>query len=101
GAELARTFAAEEQRYNAEKKEIEAEARKLERVRDRYRTRDPYFDYGEVFLQIAIVTASVSILATSRALYVFSIVIAIIGVLYTIDGFSLALYLPLLHGGAH
>jgi|SRR5690242_7205357 Domain of unknown function (DUF4337) len=97
-ADVARTFADEERRYNAEKKEIETEARKLEQLRDRYRTRDPYFDYAEVFLQIAIVTASVSILATSRALYVFSLVIAVIGVLYTVDGYTLTLHLPLLHG---
>jgi hypothetical protein len=28
-------------------------------------------------------------------------VIATLGVLYTIDGFSLALHLPILHGGGH
>src|SRR3989442_13921951 len=60
---LARTFAEEEKRYNAEKKDIEKDARKLEHQRDVYRNRDPYFDYAEVFLQIAIVCASVSILA--------------------------------------
>ena len=96
--ELARTFAAEEKRYNTEKKEIEAEAKKLEAERDRHRTRDPFFDYAEVLLQIAIVTSSVSILASSRAMYLFSIVIAGLGALYTINGFTLALHLPLLHG---
>lgn len=99
--DIVRAFAAEEKRYNEEKKAIEAEAKKLEHARDGYRKRDPYFDYGEVFLQIAIVTASVSILATSRALYVFSMVIAALGILYTIDGFTVALHLPLLHGGGH
>jgi hypothetical protein len=101
GEELARVFAAEEKRYNEEKKEIEAAAKRLEHARDGYRTRDPYFDYAEVFLQIAIVTASVSILAGSRALYVFSIAIAGLGILYTVDGFSLALHLPILHGAGH
>ena len=96
--EVARTFADEEKRYNAEKKEIEREARKLESERDRHRARDPYFDYAEVFLQIAIVTASVSILASSRAMYAFSMALAALGVLYTVNGFTLALHLPLLHG---
>ncbi len=96
--EVARTFADEEKRYNAEKKEIEREARKFENDRDRHRARDPYFDYAEVFLQIAIVTASVSILASSRAMYGFSLVLAALGVLYTVNGFTLALHLPLLHG---
>jgi len=100
-ADIARAFASEEKRYNEEKKEIEAAAKKLEQARDGYRKRDPYFDYAEVFLQIAIVTASVSILATSRALYVFSMVIAALGVLYTLEGFTVALHLPLLHCSGH
>jgi len=95
---VAATFAEEEKRYNAEKKDIEREAKKLEAERDRHRSRDPYFDYAEVFLQIAIVTASVSILATSRLMFGFSLVLAVVGVLYTINGFTLALHLPLLHG---
>jgi hypothetical protein len=99
--DVRQAFAEEEKRYNAEKKDIEREAKKLESERDHYRARDPYFDYAEVFLQIAIVMASVSILATSRLMYAFSLVIAVLGVLYTINGFTLALHLPLLHGGAH
>jgi hypothetical protein len=99
--DVRQTFAEEEKRYNAEKKDIEREAKKLENERDHHRARDPYFDYAEVFLQIAIVTASVSILATSRLMYAFSLVIAVLGVLYTINGFTLALHLPLLHGSAH
>jgi hypothetical protein len=50
-----------------------------------------------VFLQIAIVTASVSILATSRVMFGFSLVLAVVGLLYTLNGFTLALHLPLLH----
>jgi hypothetical protein len=50
----------------SDKKDIEKEARKLEHERDLYRTKDPYFDYAEVLLQIAIVCSSVAILATSR-----------------------------------
>jgi hypothetical protein len=40
----------------------------------------------------------VSILAKSRTLYAFSLVIATLGVLYTVNGFTLALHLPILHG---
>jgi len=97
-SDVARAFAAEERRYGAEKKEIEAEAKRLEQLRDTYQKRDPYFDYAEVFLQIAIVTASVSILAKSRMLFVFSLVIATLGFLYAVNGFTLALHLPILHG---
>ena len=91
--ELAKRFADEEQRYNAEKKDIEKDAKKLEHERDYYRTRDRYFEFAEVFLQIAIVCSSVAILATSRAMYAFSMVMATLGVLSTLNGFLLVVRL--------
>src|SRR3989441_5134770 len=74
--ELQAKLTDEEKRYNTEKKEIEQEAKKLEQDRDLYRTKDPYFDYAEVLLQIAIVMASIAILATSRPLFFFSLGLA-------------------------
>ena len=87
--ELAARFSEEEKRYNAEKKDIEQDAKRLERERDHYRQRDRYFEFAEVCLQIAIVCSSVAILATSRAMYGFSIVMATLGVLNTLNGFFL------------
>ena len=94
---LAKQFADEEKRYNAEKKEIERDAKKLEHERDVNRDRDRYFDYAEVLLQIAIVCSSVSILSTSRPMLWFSIVLALLGVVFTANGFLLFFRLPLLH----
>jgi hypothetical protein len=97
---LAQTLAEEERRYNAEKKDIAQEAEKLAAERDRHRRRDPYFDFAEVFLQIAIVTASVSILATSRPMFWFSGVLAATGAVLTANGFTQLFTLPFLyHGG--
>jgi hypothetical protein len=96
---LARKFADEEKRYNAEKKDIERDAKKLEAQRDRHRSRDPYFEFAEVFLQIAIVTASVSILASSRPMFGFSLVLAAIGAVLTANGFLQLFTLPFLHHG--
>jgi Domain of unknown function (DUF4337) len=90
----ARKFAEEEQRYNAEKKDIEKEAKRLEHYRDFQRGRDPNFEYAEIFLQIAIVTASVAILAESKAMFVFSLVAAVAGAVLTINGFALGWPLP-------
>lgn len=87
----------EEKRYNSEKKEIEAEARRLEHERDLNRDKDPYFDYAEVLLQIAIVMATVAILSTSRLMYSFSIIIAALGALLSLNGFLLVVRLPFLH----
>jgi len=94
---LAAKFAEEEKRYNVEKKEIETEAKKLEAARDHRRERHPYFEFGEVLLQIAIVTASVSILATSRQMFWFSLVLAVVGAAFAVNGFVPIFKLPLLH----
>ena len=45
-------------------------------MRDLSATRDPYFDLAEVFLQIAIVMSSVSILSRSRPVFYFSLLLA-------------------------
>jgi hypothetical protein len=95
--ELLKRFADEEKRYGAEKKDIEKGAKKLELERDRNRDKDPYFDYAEVLLQIAIVMASVSILAASRPMFFFSLVLALCGALLTVNGYTLLFRLPLLH----
>ena len=92
-------FAEEERRYNAEKKDVETDARKLEQERDLNRDKDPYFDYAEVLLQIAIVMASISILSGSRLVFFFSLVAAMLGAMLTVNGYMLLLKIPFLHGG--
>lgn len=87
----------EENRYKSEKKEIEREARNLEQERDRNRDKDPYFDYAEVLLQIAIVMATVAILASSAPMYLFSMVLATVGGVLSLNGFTLLVKIPFLH----
>ena len=94
---LALKFAEEEKRYNAEKKDVEAEAKKLEAVRDHRRERHPYFEFGEVLLQIAIVSASVAIISTSRQMFWFSLVLAILGAGLAVNGFTPIFTVPFLH----
>ena len=87
--ELARKYADEEKRMNADKKDIEKDARKFEKARDVNKAKDVYFDYAEVFLQISIVSSSVAILAASRPMFWFSAVLAILGAASTLNGFLL------------
>ena len=94
---LATKFAEEEKRYNAEKKDIEKDAKKLELARDVRRERHPYFEFGEVLLQVAIVSASVSILSTSRPMFWFSLVLAALGAALALNGFTPLFTLPFLH----
>jgi hypothetical protein len=92
-------FTAETKRYNSEKKDIEKDAKQLEHERDVNRKRDPYFDFAEVLLQIAIVMSSVSILSSSRLMYGLSLILALGGTFLMINGYSLWTMLPFLHGG--
>jgi hypothetical protein len=92
--ELKGKFAEEEKRYNAEKKDVEKDAKRLEHERDVNRARDPNFDAAEALLQIAIVIASVSILSASRALYAVSLVFAVAGAVLCLNGFFLLVHLP-------
>jgi len=94
---LLKKMAAEEQRYALEKKEIEHEARKLEHERDVNRAKDPYFDYAEVLLQIAIVLSSIAILAHSRLIFTFAMVPAALGAVLSANGFLMLFHLPFLH----
>lgn len=95
-AALVQAIAAEEKRYNSEKKEIERDARKLEHERDLNLKKDPYFDYAEVLLQIAIVMATIAIISNSKPMYYFSIGIACLGTLLSINGFFLLVKVPFL-----
>ena len=95
---LARRFADEEKRMNADKKEIEPKAKAAEAARDLNQAKDPYFDYAEVLLQIAIVCSSVAILSASRPMFWFSSCLAVLGALSTLNGFLLVFRVPFLHG---
>jgi hypothetical protein len=92
-----KTITDEEARFGTEKKEIEKEAKKLEHERDVYRSKDPYFDYGEVLLQIAIVMASIAILSGSRPAFYFASTVAILGAISSLNGFLLIFRIPFFH----
>ena len=76
------------------KKELLARAREHEQKRDHALKQDPYFDYGEALLQIAIVLISVSIIAALPWLAFFGGAIGLIGVILTINGFFLLVAIP-------
>jgi len=87
----------EEARYGEEKHTIESQAKQLEAERDKNLSKDPYFDYAEVLLQISIVMASISILAASRQIFYFATVSALLGTLLMLNGYLLIFRLPFLH----
>jgi hypothetical protein len=77
------------------KKQLAAQARSFEAIRERASDQDGNFDYAEVFLQLAIVLGSVAILASSRAVLTMSLVLGAIGAVLMINGFLLLFPLPI------
>jgi hypothetical protein len=79
---------------NEDKKELLVRAKEHEELRDHALKQDPYFDYAEALLQIAIVLISVSIIASLPWLAFFGGTIGLIGALLTVNGFFLLVEIP-------
>jgi hypothetical protein len=78
------------------KKELMVKAREFENKRDHALKQDPYFDYAEALLQIAIVLISVSIVATLPWLALFGAIVGGVGGLLMVNGYTLAVEIPFL-----
>ena len=78
------------------RKQLTARARDFESQRDRAQKQDPNFDFAEALFQIAIVLASVAILAGSRMILRLSVVVGVLAALLMINGYFL--FLPDLLG---
>ncbi len=83
------------ERYESEpetkegKKELMARAKEHEAIRDHAMRQDPWFDYAEGALQIAIVLLSVSIVAGIPALYWAGTLLGALGFVSTVTGYFL------------
>ena len=76
--------------------ELFVKAKSLEVERDVALRRDPYFDWSQALLQIAIVLASVHLIIGNMALLGMSGGLGALGVLLMINGFTLLVPLPFL-----
>ena len=74
------------------KKELLVKAKGHEAIRDHALLQDPWFDYAEGLLQIAIVLLSVSIIGSIPALFVVGGIVGFLGLLSTLNGFLLIIY---------
>lgn len=66
----------------------------LEQERDLAMAQDPYFDYAQACLQIAIVLASVAIISGGIPLIVLSGLLGLAGALLALNGFTMMVALP-------
>lgn len=78
------------------RKELIVRAKEKEKERDKAQRKDPYFDFAEALIQIAIVLASVSLIAGSRLLLIVSAVMAIAGGFLSVNGFALLVHVSFL-----
>jgi hypothetical protein len=79
---------------NEGKKELIARAKEFEKKRDHALKQDPYFDYAEALLQIAIVLISVSIVATVPWLAFRGGAVGAVGTVLMINGYTLLVEIP-------
>ena len=73
------------------RKQLNARARDYESQRERAQKQDPNFDFSEALFQIAIVLASVAILADSRLILRLSLGVGAVATLLTLNGYFLLL----------
>ncbi len=78
------------------KKELLGKAKEHETRRDRALRQDPYFDYAQALLQIAIVLISVSIISELGWLVAAGGVLGVAGALLMVNGFLLLVEVPFL-----
>jgi hypothetical protein len=74
--------------------ELFAKAKSIEADRDRALRKDPYFDLSQAMLQIAIVLASVAIIAGTDLLFFLSLGVGALGTLLMFNGYTLAFAIP-------
>ena len=86
-AKIREDYLQEAERYKDDQKEIEAEARKLEQEVALEQKRADRFDLGEVFLEIALVITSITLLSGRRMFWHLGLVMGGIGAVLTITGF--------------
>jgi len=78
-AQLRQKYASEAATYRDQQKDIDAEAKKLEDETQRERRRADRFDLGEVFLEVALVVTSITLLSGRRLFWHAGMVLGAIG----------------------
>ena len=86
-AQLRDSHSQEAKRYEQEQKEIEAKARELETEVSTERNRADRFDLAEVFLEIALVITSITLLSGRRVFWNLGLVLGVVGIIVAATGF--------------
>lgn len=76
-------------KYDAEKADIQKEARKHEAVRDDAQAHAQAFGFAVIFLQIAILLSSIAALLKKKPVWYLSMAVGVAGIVYFANGFLL------------
>jgi hypothetical protein len=76
-------------KYDKEKEEIQAEARKLEQQRDDAASHGSAFGIAVIFLQISILLSSIAALLKKKPVWYLGMAVGLGGVVWFLDGFGL------------
>jgi hypothetical protein len=82
-AKLQEKYRAEADRYKEDQKELDKQAHETENETELARRKADRFDLGEVFLEVALVITSITLLSGRRAFWYAGLVMATAGVLIT------------------
>jgi hypothetical protein len=85
--QVQKRFHDETDKYRNQQKDIQSEARALEAERERVGHKANRFDLGEVFLEIALVVSSITLLTDNRRYWYFGCVLATVGIVAAASGF--------------
>jgi len=85
-AKVREKYQAEAERYRDDQNDLEAEAKKLEREAEKEHKRVDRYDLGEVFLEIALVVTSITLLSGRQAFWYVGIVIGTVGLFIAATG---------------
>jgi hypothetical protein len=88
-AKLQEKYRAEADRYKDEQKELDKEARATEDENNLARRKADRFDLGEVFLEIALVITSITLLSGRRIFWHLGVVMACVGICLATSGWFL------------
>lgn len=89
-AKVQEKYRAQVDRYRDENKELETKARDLEREFERTHQKTDRFDLGEVFLEVALVITSITLLSGRRGYWY-------LGLIFGVAGLALALSAHVIH----
>jgi len=85
--QVQKRFHEEIDKYRDQQKDIQTEARSLETEVQTASRRADRFDLGEVFLEIALVVTSITLLTEKRGFWYFGLVLGAVGLLCAATGF--------------